>query len=292
MRIIAQFVPIHEYKWIILCFLIQYQPMQKYFTIMKTEWQRQLVHRFNIMSYRIGATFELGTQLIIWTTVFQHQTMIGGYNYKEMMTYVLIGWFFMFCTSNFGFEQQIARQIHLGEISSFLLKPISYIRYTITISIGRNVMALTSSILIQIVFILLFHNSLLPPASSLSFFILVPMLLLGYFINLFLSMLIGLCAFWTHNVDGLFFTFRVLNRFLSGAYFPISVLSASLIAVFSYFPFIYTLFVPVQLYLGKITLVQGVHALLVQLGWVVALFILIQLVWRVGIKNKYEGIGM
>ncbi len=259
---------------------------------MKTEWQRQLVHRFNIMSYRIGATFELGTQLIIWTTVFQHQTIVAGYTYKEMMTYVLIGWFFLFFTSNYGFEQQIARQIHLGEISSFLLKPISYIRYTITLSLGRNVMALTSSVFIQILFILLFHGSFLPPANNVSFFILIPMLLFGYFINLFLSILIGLCAFWTHNVDGLFFTFRVLNRFLSGAYFPISVLSAGLISLFSYFPFIYTLFVPAQLYLGKISFYQGIQALFVQMFWLIFLFILIQFVWKIGIEKKYEGIGI
>ena len=66
--------------------------MRKYLAVIKAEWQRQMTYRVNQFTFRIGNVFEILVQILIWTAIFQNVQVIRGYNYKEMMTYILIGW--------------------------------------------------------------------------------------------------------------------------------------------------------------------------------------------------------
>jgi len=60
----------------------------------------------------------------------------------------------------------------------------------------------------------------------------------------------------------------------------------------SYFlPFAYTIYVPVQLYLGKISFAEGLRGLAIEILWLVALYIIIKVVWRLGLR-KYESVGI
>lgn len=96
--------------------------MRQYLTIIKTAWQRQLTYRVNFVGFRLGGLLEITTQIIIWSVIFQSNDIIRGYSYQEMITYVLIGWLFLFMTSNFGIENVIARNIHKGDLSNFITK--------------------------------------------------------------------------------------------------------------------------------------------------------------------------
>lgn len=266
--------------------------MKKYLTIIKTEWARQITYRLNFIGYRFGNLIEIATQLLLWTALFRTSEYIQGYTYEEMITYILVGWLLTFFTINFGFEMIIAGHIHKGDLSNFLLKPFSYIRYIIILSIGRISMALASSLLLQILLIMLFWKHILAPVDFFSFLFIIPMLCLGYFINLFFSILMGLLSFWTLEVDGIFYSFRIAMRFLSGAYFPIHLLTSSLFRTMFFFPFVYSFYVPIQLYLGKLTFTDAVWGIVIQIIWLVILYGLIKLMWKYGVKKKYEGIGI
>src|SRR4030042_5535916 len=116
--------------------------MKKYLAAVKTEWQRQMTYRLEFISFRLGNVLEISIQLIIWTIVFRSQAIINGYNYNEMITYIVIGWLFLFLTGNYGFEGIVSIQIKDGTLSNFLTKPVSYLRYIIFLSIGRISLAL------------------------------------------------------------------------------------------------------------------------------------------------------
>lgn len=266
--------------------------MKKYLTILKTEWQRQLTYRLNFFGFRVGNLFEILSQLVIWIALFQSFPVIEGYNLNQMVTYIIIGWLMTFFTMNYGFEMIISKHIVTGEISNFLLKPISYIRYIIVLSVGRISLALFSSILLQLGFIVLFWKYLLGPVSPTVFLVIVPMLFLSYFVNLFFAILMGFFSFWTTETDGVHYAFRFAMKFFTGTYFPINLFPPFLLRLVMGFPFVYSFYVPMQLYLGKMTLQQGLLGLAVQFVWLIFLYILVKYMWGVGIKKKYEGIGI
>jgi len=100
--------------------------MKKIFAIIKMSWQRSFVYRSTVYGYRLSNIFEILMQFAIWTAVFKNTQVVNGYNYNEMITY-LISWLFLFITLNYGIEFTVARDIQQGTLSNYLLKPVDYI---------------------------------------------------------------------------------------------------------------------------------------------------------------------
>ena len=134
--------------------------------------------------------------------------------------------------------------------------------------------------------------------NSLRFFLnfrviclLLAMLVVSYFINLFMAILIGMIAFWTTEIVGIQYSIKVFVKLISGSYFPISLLPIAVINISLLFPFIYTVFIPVQLCLGKISFAEGLKGLGIEALWLGLLYIVIKIVWKFGLK-KYESVGI
>lgn len=265
--------------------------MKKYLLILKNEFQRHLAYRANIASYSLGHIFEVASQVVVWTVIFQNADIIKGYTYDEMITYVVIGWFILFATSNYGFEEKIAKDIHQGTLSNFITKPISYLRYMASVSIGRIVFAFIVVVGIETVLIWLLRDHVILNTQPLVLLLLSAMVAAAYFIRLFFSVIIGLFAFWIVEISGTYFSLNIISKFLSGAYFPMGLLPASFLKASLFFPFVYTFYIPIQLYLGKIPLRDGLYGLATELLWLGILYAVIKAVWHFGLK-RYEGVGI
>jgi len=265
--------------------------MIKYWILIKNEFQRHLAYRANIISYSFGHLFEVTSQVIIWSVIYQNSQIIKGYSYSEMITYVVVGWLLLFATSNYGFEEKIAKDIHQGTLSNLITKPISYLKYMTAVSLGRIVIAFITVIIIEISMILIFRSRIIIDFSFIKISILVVMMILAFFIRLFFAILIGLIGFWIVEISGTYFSLNILSKFLSGAYFPINLLPAAYVTASLFFPFAYTFFVPLQIYLGKASLAQGLKGILVEFIWLVLLYAIIKIVWHFGLK-RYEAVGI
>ncbi|MCU0679061.1 MAG: ABC-2 family transporter protein [Planctomycetes bacterium] len=263
---------------------------KKYLAIINTEFERQMTYRIDFFGFRLANFLEIASQLVIWTVIYNKTEMVSGYTYEEMVTYVVVGWLFWFLTANYGFADNVARDIQLGRLSNFLLKPVSYIKYMTVLSLGRVSLALFSGVLLQAVVIVILHRIIVSP-DFINILIIIPMIIVGYFVQLFLAVLTGFIAFWTTEINGIFRFIAVLTRFLSGTLFPISLLPMTMVKINSAFPFVYTFFVPTQLYLGKMSALEGLRGLGLEILWLFALYGIIKIVWRFGLK-KYESVGI
>jgi len=265
--------------------------MKKYFTIIKTEWERQITYITNTIGFRTGNLLEVLVQLIIWSAIFRSTNIIKGYTYEMMMTYIIIGWLILFLTSTYDLNVGVSRDIHMGNLSKYIVRPLSYIRYITVYSIGRSSFSMLSGLAIQVLILVSYIDKIVWTGHIPSILLIVIMVILGYFIELFLSIIIGLLAFWFTEVNGLYFALGVVRKLLSGAYFPISLLPASYLTLSKMFPFVYTFFVPTQLFIGKISFSEGLLGLAIEIVWVLILYGLIKLIWNRGL-HKYEGYGI
>lgn len=270
---------------------MEFKRLKKLIAIIKVEMQRQLTYKSDFLFFRLSNVVEIVVLIVVWTVVFKTNDVVSGYTYKEMMTYVTIGWLMMFLTSNYGLEFGISRDIYDGKLSSFLLKPIDYIKFLIVYSIGRTSIAFFSGVATSVVIIVIMFDNLIILKSAMSFIIIVGMLIVGYFINLFISIMIGMLAFWTTFVNGPRYSIRVLTNFLSGRMIPLNMLPIFFYKTILFFPFVYIYFIPIQLYLGKITIIQGFKALGVEIIWLALLYWFVRLLWSKGLK-RYEGTGI
>lgn len=265
--------------------------MKKHFVVIKNAWQRQLVYRTTVYAYRLGNVVEILFQFAIWTSVYKSTSVVFGYNYNEMITYILIGWLINFMTDNYGMTDVVAKDIQTGMLSNYLVKPMSYLRYLIAMSFGRITIALFSGIVMQLFFIAIFHKQIIAPQNFVSVLVVAAIVVIGYLVRLFVSILFGLIAFWTTDIAGLNSFFSILVRFLSGGYAPLSLLPGALFSISMFFPFAYIVYFPTQLYLGKVSMTAGLRGLGIELVWLAILYLVIKIVWHQGLK-RYEGVGI
>ncbi|MFA6106724.1 MAG: ABC-2 family transporter protein [Patescibacteria group bacterium] len=263
----------------------------KYLAITKIEMSRQLQHRFQVASYRVGNLIEVIIPLIIWTVAFRSAGVIKGYTYDEMITYVVVGWLILYLTASYGFERVLALLIYDGALSQFITKPISFLRYAFTLGFSRSLLAIFLSLIIQAGVIFIAREHIVFRAGLLDGLILILMVALAVVIRLFYSILISLAAFWTDEISGVDFTASSIIKFFSGAFFPVNILPAFFMNLSLATPFIYTYYFPVQIVLGKVSTVSAVKGLAVELLWIFIMYAIIKIVWRAGLR-KYESVGI
>lgn len=265
--------------------------MSKYFTIAKSKTQVEFSHRANVIAYVGGNLLDLFIQVVVWTAIFSASDIVSGYTRPEMMTYVIVGWAFMYLSTNYGYEEYIKKDIHEGRLSGFLVKPVNYLSYIASHAAGRAVFAFFLILAQTIFFLYFFRASLVFNSSPAAVLVFILMFFAAYLIKFYLAVLIGFLSFWSSDVNGTYYTLNIMSRFLSGAFFPIALLPPLLAKISYFFPFIYTYFLPLQFYLGKISFVDGLKALGAQAAWIAVLYLLIKTVWKRGLL-KYEGTGI
>lgn len=264
--------------------------MNKYLTIIKTYWQRGLTYRFTVFAYRMGDMAEAIILILMWTAIYGGERAIKGFTLPEMITYILIGNLFSAAVRNF-LPGLMARDIKDGGLSIFLLRPMSYFSFVLFREIGRMSLVTIMSLVTNGFVILFFLNSFVFNFDILFLSVIFAMVFLAFITEMLLSYLIGLVAFWTDEVDGLYSTFDKLKKLFSGGYFPLNLLPAAFVSLSYFLPFSYSFFVPAQLYLKKIDLMAGVRGIFIQIAWIIALYAISNLVWKRGLK-KYEGVGI
>lgn len=257
---------------------------------MKTMWVRGLTYRFTIIAYRVGEFGETLFLLVMWSALFSNQTIIGGYTFAEMITYVIVGNIVELATRNF-LSDFMANEIKNGTLSLFVVKPLTYFRYAVSRELGRVTLPLIFSLWSQVIIVALFVRHILLPTNLPSMLLFFVMIIMAFILELLLSYLIGTIAFWADEVGGLYATIGRLKRFVSGGYFPLSLLPIVYVKISMALPFAYSFFVPTQLYLGKLSIRDGVIGICVQCIWIILLYALIRLVWRRGTR-RYEGVGI
>ncbi len=254
-------------------------------------WQKVLTYRISIAVYRVSDLVDMFILIFMWTLIYgQGTSLIKGYTLEEMITYVLMGG--LFSTISFNLiHGSISRDIERGDLSLYLSKPVSYIKKEIYMELGAWVLNVFVSLFVRLAIIIFFLNKIIINLDIKVLLTIMLMLILTLFIETLIGVIIGMIAFWTEGEVGGFHNLAsIFRRFFAGAYFPLSLLPASLSFIGFYLPFAYSFFIPAQIYLGKMDLNTAYKGILVQIVWIIILSILIKIIWKAGLK-KYEAVG-
>jgi ABC-2 type transport system permease protein len=125
----------------------------------------------------------------------------------------------------------------------------------------------------------------LPPANLTAMLLFIAGVLLSIILLFFIEFIIGLCSFYTMNYDGVRFAKDALLLILSGALVPLAMFPDGLRQIFAWLPFQYLGSVPVNAYLGVLSVPETLKALGVEVLWIIALYILSVLFYRTAIRK-------
>ena len=173
-------------------------------------------------------------------------------------------------------DSEIINQITKGDIAVELLRPIKLYEFWYARLLAQR----TSSALLRFLLILIVasllpypYNFVLPP-DAFSFILFIITLVLGVLIVVALSMLIYISMFYTLSGTGSILIFGVIGEFLAGLIIPIPLMPEALKRIIYFLPFRYTTDLPFRIYVGNITHNEAIISILIQIVWIIILYII------------------
>ncbi len=179
-------------------------------------------------------------------------------------------------------------RVRQGYLSTALVKPVHPIHSDIADNLSSKLITLPILLVVAAVLALVFH----PTAAFNLWAILafIPALMLAFLVRFLLEWTLALAAFWTTRVSAINQVYFVLILFLSGQIAPLTLFPRWLQVVANILPFRWMLGFPVELVLGRLTPLQTVEGIAVQVAWVLISLGLVRLVWRAGVR-VYSAVG-
>lgn len=106
--------------------------MRKHFTVFTLSWQNELIYRLNFILWRVRNILRLLMTYFLWAGVFTVSARVYNYTQADMVTYIFLVLFVQTAIVSAPSADNIGGEIGTGDISNYLVKPLSYLKFWFT----------------------------------------------------------------------------------------------------------------------------------------------------------------
>lgn len=266
--------------------------LSKYIQIFKISFSQEFAYRLNFIMWRVRNVLQILLLFFLWTTVFSDpERVVFGYNRERVLTYVF-GILVVRAVVFSARAVDVAGEISRGDLTNLLLKPVGYFKYWLMRDLSSKALNLGFAVVEMTVLFLLLKPQIFFQSDPLVLLALFASLVFAVILFFEILMLVNSIAFWAPEMGwaGQFLIIVIISEFLSGALFPLDILPRGLANALYFTPFPYLIFMPIQIYLGKIPLTQILGGFSISLFWILVLRITMDFVWKKGLLvYKAEG---
>ena len=260
--------------------------MKTYWHILTMGIQNTLVYRLNFFCRAFFSLIPLFAAMSLWRAIYAGKPAeVAGYTLAQMLSYYLLVTVVEACTAVTEDDWQIAADIKDGTISQFLIRPMDYLHYRLSLFFAGRMVYSLSALLPVGAFVLWHSQYLVPPADPTAAVCFVVSLVLSALLQFLLSYLIAMLAFWVLENSSFTFILLAFERLASGQMFPLDILPPWLTHLLMWTPFPSGTFFPVSVYLGKASGALLAQGLFLQVFWVAALYGAARLLWQRGLRT-------
>jgi len=260
--------------------------MYLYWNIIKFNFFRFFAYPFEIIAGIAKRSLTIVFLVLFWSIIGQHSD-------NPIAIYDLISYFLIASAINSfvmaeytvfgGWIGDIVKQ---GDLTNYLIKPISLVPYLYSTYVGKIGLRLSFS-----VFTLILGLLLSPPKSFISVVLFILFLFLAMLISFSFNIIVGVLAFYLTDVKGIRSSVSHFTNLLSGATAPLALFPVDLRNFVLLTPFPYMIYGPINA-LKTTTIDENViREISISTGWAIVLLILAVFLWKRGIK-RYEAIGI
>ncbi|HEY1794248.1 MAG TPA: ABC-2 family transporter protein [Opitutaceae bacterium] len=259
--------------------------MRKYAHAFVVGLQSNLVYRWNFGVRSIFWFFHLLVVYLLWGAAYQGNPAIGGYSFEQTLTYFVAIFVLQFFVGAFNEDYLIGEDIRNGLINQFLLKPINYFAYRISVFGAARVVSGVFGLLSLAVAIPLIRSHLEVPHDAWRVAVVVPALALTAVIQFSIAYCFGMLAFWFLEIQGFVLLSMAVEMLLGGQIVPLDLLPAGAFTAARFLPFFYQAYFPAAVLTGRIGLPLALQGLAIQAFWALALVGLAHLAWVRGLRR-------
>jgi ABC-2 type transport system permease protein len=268
--------------------------LNKYRHIFLVGLQSNLVYRWNFLIRAGFSAFHLIVVFTLWGAAYAGKTEIGGFNIAQTMTYFITLMVIQFFISAFNEDYQISEEIRNGLINQFLLKPINYFIYRLSIFGAARLVSGLLAIVPLLIALPFVHNHIVLPTGPGELWRLeigVPALAMSALIQFTIAFCFGMLTFWFLEIQSFIVLSYAVETLLAGQVFPLDLLPRPLYEISQYLPYYYQMYFPVAIFTGRINdPALALQGLGIQFIWVILLLLLSRLLWTRGLR-RHTAVG-
>jgi len=247
--------------------------------------QSNLVYRWNFGVRSVFWFFHLVVVYILWGAAYAGNPSLGGFSFAQTLTYFVVIFVLQFFIGAFNEDYQISEDIRNGLINQFLLKPINYFAYRLSVFAAARVVSGAFGLLALLVALPFFRGYLDLPHDAWRIALGVPAMALTAIIQFSIAYCFGLLAFWFLEIQGFVVLSMAVENLLGGQIVPLDLLPHGVFNVVRFLPFFYQAYFPAAILTGRKGFDFAVQGLVIQAFWAFFLVCLAEAVWRRGLRH-------
>ncbi len=181
-------------------------------------------------------------------------------------------------------DELTIQRVRTGDIAMFLIKPFNYFLMNLSECFGQSLFHFFARGIPLIILSIVIFNINLPYGPE-TYLLFLPSAFLGYSIYFIINFITGLLSFWFIEV----FSFQLMKygmvMLFSGGMLPIDFFPDVMQPLINFLPFKYTLYVPTSILINHFPEDMIFSQILIQLVWVIALYITSMIMWKAAEKK-------
>ena len=247
------------------------------------EIKTQMAYRGAFYLFILISTFSSFISYFLWSAIYgsSPNAVLGGLSRDEMTVYI----FMVYVTSSIvgiSISEWVSEDVVKGTVAMQLIKPIDYRLSLIARALGQMAYrfllpAVFSWIGLELYKFFALGMGFTPLGNVVLY---LASCVMSFLIFVLFDFCVGMVAFFTSYIFGLFMVKEALMSFLTGQLIPLSFFPEAVRRVFDFLPFSSMIYAPVMIYLGKYQGMELAWVLLRQLAWVLILYGLGTLIWN------------
>lgn len=254
------------------------------FALIRLGYKGQLAYRIEIWAQLLSEIVAVLAKVLVWKSIFNQVGDTDGVTLDEMVTYSILSGALALSWDWTAMLNTVGGHLRTGDIASFMLKPISYPAWIITVEIGS---LLSKSLFVTIPSMILMWAlfGMVPPASTYAAIFFVLYSIIAFAMIFLIVTLGGIVAFWTVNTFSIEWFLRSIIIILSGGFVPLWFYPDAVGVVIQQLPFAWLSFYPIAVYLGKISDIEMIRYLVQGGAWIAVLLAISVMLWRSALKR-------
>jgi len=254
----------------------------------------------NALTYRFEFWFRfLGFILVdiliayfLWKSIYGDSParLIGGYDFKAMMFYSVVGPFLYNIVAQISMGL-VAWDIYDGSLSRYLVYPMPYVPYKLLTNVPNLIIAAVQA-LIAVGLVAWIWG--MPQGMEFSWLRLLAALslsILGAACYASIILNLELVAFWADGVWSLATLVNISARLLGGITLPLTLFPDGARLILEKLPFASFGALPIRVFLGQATAQEYMSGLFILFGYTAVLFSTARFTYVIGLK-KHTGVAM
>lgn len=261
---------------------------RKWWTVFGVFVQDAIAYRAVAFIWVLTDTIPAIVMPLVWKASFNGRSEIAGFAPTQITAYYLV---LLAVTNMVQCHQmwEIAADIREGRIAAYLVRPFSYRTMNYLSFLAWRVMRTVVFLPVFLVALFLFRDSLRWQDYAFSWEF-VASIFLGHLVAFSVTYAFGLLALYfteTRSINNAWYMPTVL---FSGQLAPLAMFPDAIRTTANWLPYRYTLSLPTEIFLRKISQTDALLGMGAQVLWIIAASLLGNLLWREGVK-RYTGVG-